>query len=72
METRSGKIIEDEEASVAEKPQDALIILQTMIENDRQHREEERKPREEERKQREQDAPNGIFPGCLMWPHLFP
>ena len=19
-----------------------------------------------------QDAPNGIFTGCLMWPHLFP
>ena len=23
-------------------------------------------------KKKKQDAPNGIFTGCLMWPHLFP
>ena len=55
METLSGTIIEEEEASVAEKPQDALIILQAMIENDRQRREEERKQSEVAERQRREE-----------------
>ena len=54
METRRGIIIEDQEASVDKKPQYALIILQAMIENDRQRREDQRKQREGVRKQREE------------------